>query len=62
MANYSNIFKPTNKNLLKCASILKKGSLAALPTETVYGLAANAFLDSAVKKVYRLKKDQRKIL
>lgn len=60
MANYSNIFKPTNKNLLKCASILKKGSLAALPTETVYGLAANAFLDSAVKKVYRLKKRPKK--
>ena len=60
MANYSNIFKPTNKNLLKCASILKNGGLAALPTETVYGLAANAFSDSAVKKVYKLKKRPKK--
>lgn len=60
MANYSNIFKPTNKNLLKCASILKKSGLAALPTETVYGLAANAFSDSAVNKVYKLKKRPKK--
>jgi L-threonylcarbamoyladenylate synthase len=35
---------------------LASGNLVALPTETVYGLAANAFSDEAVKKIYYLKK------
>ena len=40
MKNYSNIFSPTDKNLKKCSKILKNHGIAALPTETVYGLAA----------------------
>jgi L-threonylcarbamoyladenylate synthase len=60
MKNYSNIFKPTKKNISKVANILRSGGLAALPTETVYGLAGNAYKDKAVNKIYKLKKRPRK--
>jgi len=48
-----------NKNLAnikKSKFYLDKGCCIAIPTETVYGLAANAYLDSAVEKIYKLKK------
>jgi L-threonylcarbamoyladenylate synthase len=35
---------------------LINGDIIALPTETVYGLAANIYLDSALEKVFKLKK------
>ena len=34
------------------AEILKNGGIAAIPTETVYGLAANALDEDAVKKIF----------
>jgi len=34
---------------------LKNGDVIAFPTETVYGLAANAFDEKAVKKIYQIK-------
>jgi len=34
---------------------LKKGDLVAIPTETVYGLAANALNVAAVKRIFELK-------
>lgn len=37
------------------ASFLEKGEVVAIPTETVYGLAANAFDESAVQKIYEAK-------
>ncbi len=37
------------------ADILKSGGIVAVPTETVYGLAASAFSDSAIKKVFEAK-------
>jgi len=39
----------------KALDILRGGGLVALPTETVYGLAADASNDAAVAKVYALK-------
>ena len=53
---YSNIYKPTNNNLHKAKIILDKGDVVAVPTETVYGLAANAYNSKAIKKIYALKK------
>jgi len=45
-----------NKNKLKqVAEILKNGGVAVIPTDTVYGLAVNAFNTAAKKKIYRLK-------
>jgi len=43
------------KNLNKAAEIIKNGGLVVFPTETVYGLGANAFDGTAVKKIYEVK-------
>ena len=41
----------------KAAEILKNGGLAAIPTETVYGLAANAFDAKACENIFLAKAD-----
>ena len=41
--------------LSEVAEILKNGGLVAIPTETVYGLAANAYNGEAVSKVFEAK-------
>lgn len=40
----------------QASDTLKKGHLVALPTETVYGLAATAHDEQAILKIYQLKK------
>ena len=53
---YSNIY-PFNKKILKKTHLsLNQGNIVGLPTETVYGLAGNAYSEKAVKKIYKLKK------
>jgi len=52
---YSNIFNVNNKNLSKAVNYLKKKQLIGVPTETVYGLAGNAYSKKAIKKIYLLK-------
>ena len=37
------------------ANILKNGGLVAIPTETVYGLAANAFDEEACSNIFKAK-------
>ena len=44
-----------DKLLLPAAEVLREGKLVAFPTETVYGLGANAYLDDAVAEIYRVK-------
>ena len=39
----------------KAAEIIKRGGLVAMPTETVYGLAADAFNGQAVADIFRAK-------
>lgn len=39
----------------KAAELILKGEVVAIPTETVYGLAADAFNESAVKKIFEAK-------
>ena len=39
----------------KAVDILKRGGLVVYPTETLYGLGADATNAEAVKKVYRVK-------
>ncbi len=53
---YSNIYTFNKKILKKTIKLLKKGNIAALPTETVYGLAGNAYSNKAVNKIFKLKK------
>ena len=43
-------------NIKKAKIILDKNQCIAIPTETVYGLAGNAYSDKAVKKIFKLKK------
>ena len=42
--------------LARAAAILRKGGLVAFPTETVYGLGANALDARAVDRIYRVKR------
>jgi L-threonylcarbamoyladenylate synthase len=49
------IDKPDEKAIKKAARILKKGGLAVYPTDAAYGLGANAFDETAVRKVYEVK-------
>jgi L-threonylcarbamoyladenylate synthase len=44
------------KDISKAKEILQNDGLIALPTETVYGLAGNAYSDVAIKKIFELKK------
>lgn len=46
------ILKPTKNNIKICAGAIKKGQLVGMPTETVYGLGANAFDEKAVNSVF----------
>ena len=43
-------------NIKKAQKLLKKSECVAIPTETVYGLAGNAYSDKACKKIYKIKK------
>lgn len=40
----------SEENLKKAAALIKKGEVVAFPTETVYGLGANALSEQAVLK------------
>ena len=43
------------KDIKKAATLLLQGEIVAIPTETVYGLAANALNETAVLKIYGAK-------
>tara|TARA_Y100000591_G_scaffold65589_1_gene54214 strand:+ start:348 stop:1298 length:951 start_codon:yes stop_codon:yes gene_type:complete len=53
---YSNIINFNSNSTKKIIKILSKNGIIGLPTETVYGLAANAYSETAIKKVYSTKK------
>ncbi|MGI6039525.1 MAG: threonylcarbamoyl-AMP synthase [Clostridiales bacterium] len=44
-----------NKHIQKAAEILRSGGLVAFPTETVYGLGANAMDSAAVHRIFKAK-------
>ena len=46
---------PNDKNISAIAGLIKNGEIAAIPTETVYGLAANALDAGAVNKIFAAK-------
>ena len=45
----------TDEQIQSAAELLRRGELVAFPTETVYGLGANAFDPIAVAKIFELK-------
>ena len=42
-------------NLIQAIAKLKAGEVVAIPTETVYGLAADACNESALRQIYAVK-------
>ncbi|MCX5711189.1 MAG: L-threonylcarbamoyladenylate synthase [Candidatus Omnitrophica bacterium] len=51
-----NPLKPEEKIIKEAAEMIKKGGLVIIPTETVYGIAANSLNEDAVKRLYEIKK------
>ncbi|MGX6605717.1 L-threonylcarbamoyladenylate synthase [Micromonosporaceae bacterium Da 78-11] len=49
------VVAPDAEGLRRAVEILRADSVVAFPTETVYGLGANAFSEKAIAEVYRLK-------
>ncbi len=50
------VLRPTPENLDRAAAALRAGGVVAIPTETVYGLAANAFDARAVARIFEIKR------
>ena len=53
---YSNIYKPNSVNLKKAKKNIENNNIIGIPTETVYGLAGNAYSNKSSKKIFKLKK------
>ncbi|KAJ3326200.1 hypothetical protein HDV06_000076 [Boothiomyces sp. JEL0866] len=49
------LLQATSENIEKAAQLLAQGNVVAFPTETVYGLGANALDKQAVEKIYQAK-------
>ena len=49
------VYSPTPANLRRLAAALRRGELVALPTETVYGLAAHALDARACRAIFQAK-------
>lgn len=49
------IVEPDAEGLRRAVAVLRRESVVAFPTETVYGLGAHAFSPKAIAEVYRLK-------
>lgn len=49
------LFEYNEDGVREVGSILRNGGIAGIPTETVYGLAANAFDGQAVAKIFKAK-------
>lgn len=47
--------KYSTQSISEAAELLRTGELVAIPTETVYGLAANALDENAVRKIFKAK-------
>src|ERR1700761_777456 len=45
----------TEQDLSRAAELIRSGELVAFPTETVYGLGANALDAAAVARIYEVK-------
>lgn len=49
------ILPPTQDNMTRAADLIQAGKLVAFPTETVYGLGADATNDKAIASIYEAK-------
>lgn len=55
MNKETKIFQTDDNSISEAGKILRNGGLVAFPTETVYGLGANALMPDSVKKIYEAK-------
>jgi L-threonylcarbamoyladenylate synthase len=53
---YLNIYNPNSVNFKKAKKNLENNNIIGIPTETVYGLAGNAYSNKSTKKIFKLKK------
>ncbi len=49
------VLVPIKENIEYVANLLRQGEVCGIPTETVYGLAANAYDEKAVEKIFKAK-------
>lgn len=49
------IFRPTEANVTRLANALRRGAIVGVPSETVYGLAADALNAAACAKIFEAK-------
>ncbi|MDR3278892.1 MAG: threonylcarbamoyl-AMP synthase [Synergistaceae bacterium] len=54
-ANRGRIYPATHASIALAAKVIKSGGLVAFPTETVYGLGANALDEAAVSRIFEAK-------
>jgi L-threonylcarbamoyladenylate synthase len=54
-ARSTRILRPTPANLNRLAGVLQRNGIVGVPTETVYGLAANALSAQACRKIFKAK-------
>jgi len=54
--NVATIYSPTDENIALLSEKLLAGELVAVPTETVYGLAGNAYDERACAEIFRAKR------
>lgn len=47
--------KTKEKDIIKAGEVIKNGGIAAFPTETVYGIGADATNENAIKKIFEIK-------
>ena len=52
--------KKNLSNIKKAIKYLNNDECVAIPTETVYGLAGNAYSNKATSKIFKLKKKTKK--
>lgn len=55
LSAYTDGLKLHTENIARAAKLLAAGEVVAVPTETVYGLAANAYDETAVRKIFSAK-------
>lgn len=56
---YLNVYKSNLANMQKAKKSVENNDVIGIPTETVYGLAGNAYSETSVKKIFKLKKRPR---
>lgn len=49
------VLRPDAAGLAAAVAVLRRGGVVGMPTETVYGLAADAFDPTAVERIFRVK-------